>query len=59
MHKYKKGDNEEDINIVATIILRWIFEKYDGVLWTRFFWLRTKRGNCSHKHNRLSGYITC
>jgi hypothetical protein len=28
------------IDIVGTIILKWMLERYDGVVWTRLTWLR-------------------
>jgi hypothetical protein len=32
------------------IILRWILERYDGVEWTGFVWLRIRAidGSCKH-----------
>jgi hypothetical protein len=40
------------------MILKWILEKYNGVLWTEFVWLRieTSGGSCEYS-NELSGYI--
>jgi hypothetical protein len=36
----KERDHYEDQNIGGWIILRWILEIYDGVVWTGLIWLR-------------------
>jgi hypothetical protein len=35
----KERYNYEDLDVGGRIILRWIVEKYDGVVWTGFIWL--------------------
>jgi hypothetical protein len=34
------GKPEEDLYADRRIIIKWILEKYDGVLWTGLIWLR-------------------
>jgi hypothetical protein len=36
----KDRDHYEDIDVGGKRILKWISERYDGVLWTGFIWLR-------------------
>jgi hypothetical protein len=36
----KELDQWEDLDVDGRIVLKWIMEKYDGVVWTRFIWLR-------------------
>jgi hypothetical protein len=36
----KEGNHYEDIGIGRCIILKWILEKYDRVVWTGLIWLR-------------------
>jgi hypothetical protein len=36
----KEGDYWEYLDVYGRIILKWILEKYDGVVWTGFIWLR-------------------
>jgi hypothetical protein len=33
---------QKNLDVGGRIILRWILEKYDGVIWTGFIWLRIK-----------------
>jgi hypothetical protein len=35
----RKETNQEDLDICARIILRWILEKQDGVVQTELVWL--------------------
>jgi hypothetical protein len=36
-----EGKNHyKDLDVGGRIILRWILEKQDGVVWTGFIWLR-------------------
>jgi hypothetical protein len=35
-----EGDHLKNLDVDGRIILEWILEKYDGKLWTGFFWLR-------------------
>jgi hypothetical protein len=35
----KERDQEEDQVVGGWIILKWILERYDGVVWTGLFWL--------------------
>jgi hypothetical protein len=30
----------EDLDVGGKMILRWILEKWDGVVWTELIWLR-------------------
>jgi hypothetical protein len=34
---HKKKDHKEDLDVSGRIILRWILEKYDEVVWTFAF----------------------
>jgi hypothetical protein len=36
----KERDHWEDEDVGGWIILKWIFERYDGEVWTRLIWLR-------------------
>jgi hypothetical protein len=36
----KERDLQEDLDIGGRIILRWILERQDGVVWTGLIWLR-------------------
>jgi hypothetical protein len=35
----------ENLDVGGGIVLKWILEKYDGVLWAGFIWLRI--GTCA------------
>jgi hypothetical protein len=35
----KNRGKYEDLIVGGRIILKWILEKYDGVVWTKFMWL--------------------
>jgi hypothetical protein len=37
---WKERDHKEDLDIGERIILEWILERYDGVVWTGLIWLR-------------------
>jgi hypothetical protein len=41
---HKHSDHQEELDICGRIILRWISEKYAGVISTGFIWLRI--GTC-------------
>jgi hypothetical protein len=36
----KERHHYEDLDVCGKIILRWILERYDGVVWTGCIWLR-------------------
>jgi hypothetical protein len=40
----RKRDHFEDPGVDGTIILRWIFSKWDMGIWTESIWLRTGTG---------------
>jgi len=40
----RERDHLGDLSIDGMIILKLIFSKWDGVMWTRFLWLRNGTG---------------
>jgi hypothetical protein len=36
----KEGDHWEDQDVVGWTILKWILERYDGMVWIGLIWLR-------------------
>jgi hypothetical protein len=40
LESQKERERCEDICVGRRKILRWILEKFDGVVWTEFVWLR-------------------
>jgi hypothetical protein len=38
----KEREHWEDQDVGEWTILRWILERYDGVVWTGFIWLRIR-----------------
>jgi hypothetical protein len=40
----KERDHYEDLGVRGRIILRWILERWDGVVWTGMIWLRIGTG---------------
>jgi hypothetical protein len=40
LESQKERDHYEELDIGGTIILTRILEKYDGVVWAEFIWLR-------------------
>jgi len=51
----RERDHLEYTGVDGTIILRWVFRKWDVGLWTGSCWLRIGTGSC----NEPSGYIKC
>ena len=48
----------EDLGVHGRIILKRIFQKWDGEAWTGLIWLRIGTGACECG-NELSGSIKC
>jgi hypothetical protein len=44
LEKLRETDHLEDLGIDRSIILRWIFGKWDGVASTGLIWLRIQTG---------------
>jgi hypothetical protein len=40
VRKLKERDHSEERDVIGRIILEWILERYDGVVWTGLIWLR-------------------
>jgi hypothetical protein len=40
----REGDHLEDTDVDGRIILKWIFERFDGEAWTGSIWLRIGTG---------------
>jgi hypothetical protein len=40
----KERDHQEDQDVGGLIILGWILERWDGVMWTGLVWLRIGTG---------------
>jgi hypothetical protein len=38
----KERDLQEDLDVGRRIILKWILERYDGMVWTALIWLRIR-----------------
>jgi hypothetical protein len=45
-YRYQGDENSEDQDVGEWIILKWILEIYDGVVWTGliWFWIQTSGG---------------
>jgi hypothetical protein len=49
----------EDLGVDGTIILKWIFRKWDEEAWTGLNWLRIGTDGSYECHNEPSGSIIC
>jgi hypothetical protein len=49
-------DHLEGQEVGGWIILKWILEEYDGMVWTELIWLKIGTGSCEHD-NEPSGSI--
>jgi hypothetical protein len=54
----REGDQSEDPGIDGRIILKWIFEKWNGGAWTELIWWEQVAGSCE-RGNEPSGSIKC
>jgi hypothetical protein len=56
----KERDFQNELDIGGHVILRWAFERFDGVVWTVFvcFRIGTNGGFCE-SDNELLGSIEC
>jgi hypothetical protein len=60
-HYEKKRDHWEDLDVGGWTILKWIIERYGGMVLMGLIWLRigtSGEGSCEHG-NVPSGYIKC
>jgi hypothetical protein len=38
----KERDHKEDLDVDERIIIKWILERQDGLVWTELIWLRIR-----------------
>ena len=65
MHKWlgwgdrRKGYHFENLGLEMRIILKWIFKKWDGEVWTVFIWIKDRWRTRVNVVNKLLDSMKC